>query len=440
MNKLKNVIVIIFALLIILTLVLAAINKKQINLEKKIEEDKETGGEFPTQYTKNGFTNVEDKSIFFTVTDCIQNYLNYINPENNILGYNKEFSYTEEEIENERKDILYDLLDKKYISKNGITTENVHQYVNNIDEYTIFIPKKIIEKADTNIKEYILEGSILNSKINDKTYFIVYLDSQNSTYSIEPIQNTDNIENIKVSENTENIEDNVYNVYSYVNSSDEDTIERYIKYIVQIIIDSPDELYNNYLNEDYKSEKFSLKDNFDKYISRNKEYIEGCIIKKYKVSEENNNTEYICLDQYGNYYIFDEKSVMDFKVKLDNYTIDSTEFVNKYKTRNNETKVKMNLEKVVQALNRKDYEYVYSKLDNSFKQNNFSTIEEFENYIKNNFYNINKAKYEDFEDKTDIYVYKVTLSDATEENTDVVEKSFIMKLEDERNYSISFNI
>ena len=131
---------------------------------------------------------------------------------------------------------------------------------------------------------------------------------------------------------------------------------------------------------------------------------------------------------------------MDFKVKLDNYTIDSTEFVNKYKTRNNETKVKMNLEKVVQALNRKDYEYVYSKLDNSFKQNNFSTIEEFENYIKNNFYNINKAKYEDFEDKTDIYVYKVTLSDATEENTDVVEKSFIMKLEDERNYSISFNI
>ena len=102
----------------------------------------------------------------------------------------------------------------------------------------------------------------------------------------------------------------------------------------------------------------------------------------------------------------------------------------------------MNLEKIFQALNRKDYNYIYEKLDNNFKQNNFSTLTDFETYAKNTFFDINKIEYGDFEEKSGVYVYKISLFDATESANEEnkVTKNFIIKLEDNNNFKMAFNV
>ena len=444
MKKLKKAIIIILILLIVLTITLLIINRKQniSEVENNSNNDnEEIGGENPTQYTEKGFSKVEDKSIFFTVTDCVQNYLNYINPENNIFGYNKDYSYTDEEIEKEREQILYNCLSEDYIEKNNVNTDNVKQKVNSIDEYTVFIPKQIIEKADTDIKKYILEGNILNSKINEKTYFIVYLDSKNSTFSIEPVYNQDSINNIDVSYNYSEIEDNIYNDYSYIESNDEDTIERYTKYIVQMVIDSPEELYNNYLNEEYKNKKFSTLDSFYEYINKNKENMEGTIIKKYKVNEKENSTEYICKDQYENYYRFEENDVMNYTVVLDSYTIESNYLIGIYKNDSEQEKVQFDITQIIEALNRKDYEYVYSKVQDSDKLARYPTYDTFENEIKDKFYDINKIQFGSFyKEDNELYKYNTYITNYYDEEENGFELEIKVNLKDNNDYEVSFTV
>ena len=175
-------------------------------------------------------------------------------------------------------------------------------------------------------------------------------------------------------------------------------------------------------------------------------------IEKYKINDKENEKEYICIDQYGNYYIFKDNGVMNYTVKLDTYTIDTEDFNNKYDNGSDQLKVGMNLEKIFQALNRKDYEYIYEKLDSTFKQNNFSTLNDFEQYAKENFYDINKIEYGKFQEKSGVYIYEILISDAQEivsndeEKNDEqisenkIQRNFVVKLEDNKDFIFAFNL
>ena len=70
-----------------------------------------------------------------------------------------------------------------------------------------------------------------------------------------------------------------------------------------------------------------------------------------------------------------EEEVGKYSVVLDTYTIDLPEFIEKYNSANEKTKVGLNIQKVFDAINNEDYEYVYNKLDNTFKQTNFKTVQ-----------------------------------------------------------------
>mgnify|MGYP000081844256 CR=1 FL=1 len=50
------------------------------------------------------------------------------------------------------------------------------------------------------------------------------------------------------------------------------------------------------------------------------------------------------------------------------------EFIEKYNSANEKTKVGLNIQKVFDAINNEDYEYVYNKLDNTFKQTNLKIM------------------------------------------------------------------
>ncbi len=148
-------------------------------------------------------------------------------------------------------------------------------------------------------------------------------------------------------------------------------------------------------------------------------------------------TEYICLDQYGNYYIFTENAIMDYTVILDTYTIDLPEFTEKYDNGTEQQKVALNIDKFMQSINAKDYKYAYGCLADSFKNNYFKTQEEFENYARENFYESNTVGYNEFNTQGDVYTYSVILTDKNtgEQKT----KTFIMRLGEGTNFEMSFN-
>ena len=80
---------------------------------------------------------------------------------------------------------------------------------------------------------------------------------------------------------------------------------------------------------------------------------------------------------------------MDYDALLDNYTIESQEYIDKYNSLTDEQKVNVSVAKVLKMINTADYTNLYNIVDETYKQNNFPNQEIFENYIKNNFFRYN---------------------------------------------------
>lgn len=140
----------------------------------------------------------------------------------------------------------------------------------------------------------------------------------------------------------------------------------------------------------------------------------------------------------GKYYIFKENSAFQFSIILDTYSIDLPEFIEKYESATTQEKVALNLEKVIEAINEQDYKYVYNKLNETFKKNNFDTLEKFEKYMKKNFYEENEASYLSFNEISGTYTYSVKIKDA--ESKKYKTKNFVMKLGEGTEFEMSFGI
>ena len=132
---------------------------------------------------------------------------------------------------------------------------------------------------------------------------------------------------------------------------------------------------------------------------------------------------------------------MKYTLILDTYTIDIPEFVDRYNSVTNQEKVILNINKFMQSINDGDYKYAYSILADSFKQNNFKTLEEFTNYVKTNFFENNKFDYRKFSGEADTYyTYEVDITDSSNASEEVKTKTFIVLLEDGTDFKISFNV
>ena len=150
--------------------------------------------------------------------------------------------------------------------------------------------------------------------------------------------------------------------------------------------------------------------------------------------------EYVCIDNNGNYYVFNEKSVMNYEIIMDTYTIDLPEFVEKYNSANSQVKVGMNIEKILEAINRKDYQYVYNKLDDTFKSNNYPSLKDFEEEIKEKLFEKNDLEYSNFTQEGNTYIYELKVKNLN--NTEDKEKDLtvIMSLKENTDFVMSFNI
>lgn len=119
---------------------------------------------------------VVDYSDYYTVNSCLNNVINYITSEN--------------------ADNLYLLITEDYKKDKNITKENVLSFFKKMSGSHIFVAKKMYYQAvDEDITKYYVFGyaksddfseSYIEIDESNSMYFIVYLDSNEGIYSIEP--------------------------------------------------------------------------------------------------------------------------------------------------------------------------------------------------------------------------------------------------------------
>ena len=123
---------------------------------------------------------------------------------------------------------------------------------------------------------------------------------------------------------------------------------------------------------------------------------------------------------------------------LDVYTTDTPYFKNMYSRSTDQNKAKLNLEKIQEALNNKDYKYIYSKLNATFKANNFATERQFETYMKDNFFDKNQITYNIVEKQGDAWLFNAKLNNANGKEQKGI--NLVVKLNEGTEFEMSFSI
>lgn len=246
-------------------------------------------------------------------------------------------------------------------------------------------------------------------------------------------------------------EPNEYNHIEIKATTQERVINEYLEHYKEEALNYISDAYES-LDEQFKKAKFNSLEEYKQYINNNRSELENVKLNKYKINEYNNDyTEYICQDQYDNYYIFHVTNPGNYTVILDTYTVDLPEFTEKYNKVNAQEKVALNINKVITALNDKDYKYIYNKLADSFKDNYFNNEEELKEYLSNKLYNNNEINFGKFSDEGNgIYTYEIELSEISNENEAAqegkgdnfarIKMNVVMQLKEGTDFVMSFSI
>lgn len=404
--------IIVLIIFIILISIMIVIYKKN-NLNDDVSEEEIDSNSFDVKI-EDDISKVIENNEFYNVKNCVQYYIDYLNDEN--------------------YDAVYKVLDKNFIINNNITIEKLESSNIKLDG-NIYIANKINKKEeDLDLTVYFVYGHVVNDDYTSEKEknFTVIMDKTNELFAIIP----ENLEGSSYEYNFD-IEDDTtdyYNEFIYKVFSEEEILTEYFNYYKSLALSRPNEAFL-LLKEEYRDKRFGNDES--KYIEYLKNInIDNIYPTKYMYNVYDDYAEYVCIDKNGIYYIFQETAPMEFKLMLDTYTIESEKFITEYDNADDDKKVMMNVDKWIMMLENKDYENAYNILDETFRDNNFENLEEFEEYIKNNISNNYSLN---FKEQTyvgeGIYTEKIELTN-DEEN---IVKTIIIKLQDNRKFVLSFD-
>ena len=441
----KTILVCIIIILMIIIGIICILYKQNINNDNLniIEQQNGEEGEqinFETVQTEV----IKDNAKYYTVTSCISDYLGLTNLNSSAYyGYNENNKYSLIIDKKTIKQYIYNVLSREYIDKYNVTIDNVLEYVDETNDNVNFIPLKMNVLAKKNVEKYIVHGieTDIDNKYLKDMYIIVNLDLNNNTFSIEPINKKyDSIDEIEVSNKIENIKENDNNLYLEMKIDNEYLCKDYLDKYKKLSIAKP-ELAYEYLNKEFRDKRFGNLEEFKKYINKHKNKIISTQCTKYYVEEYGQYTQYVIQDKYENLYIFDVNTITDFSIKLDTYTITTEKFKETYNSSNDIEKVKMNIDKFFQMINRQDYKTSFDCLSSDFKKNNFINEDEFEKIVREKFFLYNKIEFIDCNKQGNgLYVCRIRLTDLLGESKEKRTNNIIMKLSEDLNFEMSFNI
>lgn len=435
MNKIKTLIFVILAIIIIIIISLIFLAKQR----------KTQGSDYQDTDFEHDVSNVEINQSIEQVTNRNDYYA-----VKNIIG---KYAYA---IVDGGTESVYNMINTDYLNKNGITVNNIIEVIDNVIgsdlseeqmnelKLNISIEKMYCKESAVNIRTFFVYGNFSNNVEQNEIAFqiIVEIDSKNNTFYIYPTSYV--VQNYKDERDLERyttalteIPKNNYNTFSFVNVDDSTIINDYLSNFKNLLINDVDSSYE-LLNEDYKTNKFGTIDEYKKYVDNNINYLLSITIDKYKKDVTENGTRYTCIDENGNYYVFEETAIMQYKVLLDTYTMILPEFAEQYDNLDNTKKVVMNIEKVIQALNLRDFKYIYNKLDDTFKASNFSTLQNFEIYMNENYPSTYNVEYTTYNQENDIYMQTIILDDKNSDEQK--QNTIIMQLKDNYEFVMSFSV
>ena len=441
MKKKRNIIIIVATIGIIIILIIANIAKKdnisKEEMNKKYSEVKENNEDVKDE--KPIRTN--RINTYVTVEETIKNYI--------------------ENTKNQNVELVMSVLNKEYISKNNINSNNLSSSTQQYKNITSYKNIEMYEQNSEKFTAYYIKG-----QINDQgnVYFEIGVDVNNHTYDIMPITENEYTTKINQSTGERTIEKNENNSIEFKDYDNADIAKMYFDDYLKQMISNPEKAYN-LLDKQYRETKFENYNGFVQYINANREKLEltykmetldnndfekysdyldfklqhsNLGIKKYSIETYESYVQYTCQDAEGNYYIFSAQYPMDYSVVLDVYTTDTQYFKNMYSRSTDQNKAKLNLEKIQEALNNKDYKYIYSKLNATFKANNFATESQFESYMKDNFFDKNQITYNIVEKQGDAWLFNAKLNNANGKEQKGI--NLVVKLNEGTEFEMSFSI
>ena len=422
-KSLKTAIIVIAILILILCICIIIIkiteNHKQ---EQKEQQESEM-----IEKVKVGEIQIENATHkYLYCNDIIEDLFDYI-------------SEKQERVKN--SEALISLLDEDYINEKNITQDNVLSILKDYKNITSYFTKEIykqeiLEKQGINGNYLYIKGIIRKDSKEQFIYMLIKEDFINNTYSMSII--TEEEFNLKGKENQEiKIASNSYNKIKNKSFSDYNICKEYLNDYLNTVKTN---IENGYaiLDTEYKTKRFGSIERYSEYINSIKDRLSSTILKSYSIEREEGYIQYICVDQFGNYYIFTNEKVMNYTVILDTYTINLPPFTQKYNESNTMQKVGFNVQKCIEALNNKDYSYVYNKLDEEFKSNNYQTEEIFIKNIKENLFDNNIIESYSRLNEGNNYIYQIAIKDANhEENTKNM--TIIMQIKEGTDFVMSFS-
>ncbi len=447
-NKKKIIIysiICLFVVILIVSILLIKALKEEDSKYDEILESKE--GIMSEDENPISLIRTNNTVTYYTVDSCLKSYFTMLEVED--------------------RNVLMAYLNENYIDNNNINNNNILTVLEQYNDYNTYRTAEMYELANFSITTYYVKGRIDQKNV----YFIVHLDVNNQTFDIEPITEdfyNDRINNKKDAEEdgVQDIAKKVYNSFVYKDLNDEVISKLYFADYIKTMLTDSEEAYN-LLDKEYQEKRFDSLDEFNNYIQENSarlnysvefetkdvsdyenfnEYYEFASkhekfgLTNYLVEQFTDYTRYICVDGYNDYFIFYVTYPGTYTVRLDSYTIDMEEFIEKYNSSTNEVKVGMNTQKIIEAINTKDYQYIYDKLDDTFKNNNYSTLNDLEEYIKNNFFDTNEVEYTNCYQEGNVYIYTLKVKDAENPNTNEKELTIIMNLKEGTDFNMSFSI
>lgn len=445
MNKKLRKLILIFTVILIIAIIIVIyilFNFKKSKQDNDVLEFEQND----TYVADNKIKEVSNRNKYFAVEKIINSYILYVKEINGqVDGAIYEESEKAEflkQAQSEGTNIIKKMLASDYIKDTGLTDKTLISVAQKYKgSYDLFIDNMYMIEKTTSINVYIVYAEISGKQAN----FIIKTDTLNNGFEIYLEDFMDkykyseemNVEDVKISDTQIDVND--YNKLKLVNIDDEYMSSAYLLRFKNAVKNYPEKAYGM-LDENYAKLRFGSLDNFKKYIKSNADFIDSRKMKKYQINTYDDYKQYVCLDQDENYYIFNETAIMQAGVMLDSYTIKIPQFIEKYNTATEQQKVALNINRFISAINDESYEFAYSLLADSFKANNFTTQDKFENYVKNYFFKKNSIEYQEFSSESNADIYEIVLTDKTKESSEKLSVTIIMQLQNESDFVMSFSI
>lgn len=400
MKKMKILIILLIILIIITTLsiviLLPKLKDEEIrNLDSEVSNEDILDIREETSYKG-----------YVIIQKCIGNYIEYSNESNE----EKLAAILEKEEKTEKFDEVYYL-----------KIEQIYK-IERINDTTYFVETTLDDK---------------------NVYFVINVDYITKSYNIRKSTETEyknakeNNVDTKYLQSIE-IKSNDYNKIEDKDLSNEQVMSKYFYSYLQLELTKPEVAFT-ILEKGYKSQKFGNDINkYKKYIENNKEKLSDTAIVESSVKASDNSTQYTIVDTYGKTYIIKEYKYTEYTIEIQEDNKKDEEYLNKYLALSPTEKVEENIKRVYQLIDDKEYESVYNLLDSQFKSSNFATLEQFENYAKETFFEYNVLGKITIQEQGQNYVINVPYKDGYSSVAEKREKNFVMRLQENTDFILSF--